>query len=162
VIANNIAAGYLRDITEDIGRESTNTIVKYISKHEWYSQKSAADIAGFPPEDQSKKLVRFQQLGDAMPDERAEIKYLPMSEINRLLPKIPSGSIANLIRANMHDKPTLVSHQVFIIDKNGEKIVRHAAQGRSVEDVPALEYFSRYANSKWPLLGLNILSPQSP
>lgn len=97
-----------------------------------------------------------------MPDERAEIKYLPMSEINRLLPKIPSGSIANLIRANMHDKPTLVSHQVFIIDKNGEKIVRHAAQGRSVEDVPALEYFSRYANSKWPLLGLNILSPQSP
>jgi hypothetical protein len=51
---------------------------------------------------------------------------------------------------------------VLLIRKGKTLYVRHAAFGKEVEDVPALEYFYRYFNSSWPLLGLNLQEITKP
>ena len=49
----------------------------------------------------------------------------------------------------------------LLIVKDGRRILRHAAAGKSVEDVPALEYFRRYDKASWRVLGVNLAQPRS-
>lgn len=164
-IANNAAAGFVRDITREVAGEGARTVHKRIKKSEWYAVKAAADLAGFDaaPEAKREELVlRWRELGKALPDQEVELPYLPIENLPELLPKIPSGTIANLIRDAKDDVPIVVSHQIFIFDTPKGKTVRHAAYGKFVEDVPALEYFYRYYGSKWRLLGLNLNAVLDP
>ena len=158
-IPNNIAAGFIKDITARIAGPDIEVASKWISKEKWYREKKISDITGFPkmsPEEKENLLQALRGLGESMPDEEAQIPYLPIRDFEERLAQIPSGTIANLVRADRLDKPVLISHQVFIIQKGGETYIRHAAFDSVVKDVPALEYFSRYESSKWPLLGINL------
>jgi hypothetical protein len=158
-IPQNVWAGYLRDVTREVAGDKTLELGKVVSKRQWYAHMSTASVEGrFSAEERLRRLPRLQALGLAFEDQRATIAVLPMEDLPRALARLPSGTIANLVRADLPDKPVLVSHQVLLIQKesDGPWFVRHAAFGKSVEDVPALEYFYRYFNSKWPLVGLNL------
>lgn len=164
-IPNNVAAGYLADITRLVAGGKTGSASKRISKRSWYAAKKLEDLKGFdqePPGDRIGRLERFRALGARSQDRRFAIEYLPIEELPGLAGAIPSGTVANLVREDRADVPVLVSHQVLIIDRGGSRFVRHAAAGRNVEDVPLLEYFYRYFNSRWKLLGLNLLEPRRP
>ena len=158
-LPNNVEAGYLKDITTEVAGAATRRAAKRISKRDWYSQRTLEDIQGFkafPAAEKEARLERLRKLGGEFPDRIASIPYLPMELLPQVLDKIPSGTIANLVREDRPDKPVLVSHQVLIIAMDGSRRVRHASSRGRVEDVPALEYFHRYSNSPWPLLGLNL------
>ncbi len=158
-IPNNIAAGFIKDITARIAGPDIEVASKWISKEKWYREKKLSDIEGFPkmsPQEKENLLQKLRRLGESTPDQEAQIPYLPIRDFEDRLSEVPSGTIANLVRADLSDKPVLISHQVFIIQKGGETYIRHAAFDSVVKDVPALEYFSRYENSKWPLLGINL------
>lgn len=158
-IPNNIDAGYLRDITVEVAGDKLRYAHKLISKRKWYSEKKIEDLEGFESEAQGKKkerLERLKETGKLFEDRVSTMPYVPVEMIPAVLNRIPSGTIANLVRQDRPDKPVIISHQVLFIDKDGAKFVRHAASGREVEDVAALEYLRRYDGSKWRLVGLNL------
>lgn len=162
-VPQNAWAGYLKDVTAEIAGEKVKTASKRISKREWYAKKTAEELQGIPdPADRERRLARLKTLGESFEDQIASLPYLPMDLVPALLPKIPSGTIANLVREDQADKPVLIAHQVLLVRRDGSPFVRHAAFGGRVEDVPALEYFYRFYNSKWRLLGLNLNRAQAP
>ncbi|MHB2025654.1 MAG: N-acetylmuramoyl-L-alanine amidase-like domain-containing protein [Elusimicrobiota bacterium] len=158
-IPNNIAAGFIRDITRNVAGDQTLIASKLISKRSWYAAKTAADLRGFDnlsPDQAAELTEQWRAGGESMPDVTASLPYLPIGLLPRFIDDIPSGTIVNLVRADDPSKPVMVSHQLLLIDSGGGKIVREAAYGDKVKDIPALDYFKIYRNSKWPLLGLNL------
>ena len=158
-LPNNIAAGFLRDITGEVAGARVRAVRKVISKRAWYQAKTEADLKGFESETPALKqarLARFRALGADLPDQEVSLSYVPLEELAALLPRIPSGTVVSLVREARGDKPTLVSHQFFIFDGPAGKIIRHAALGRTVLDVPAAGYIAGLANSAWRVLGFNL------
>lgn len=162
-IPNNIQAGFLKDITATIAGPHLKIASKVISKRKWYAGKIAGDIAvnDLSPSQEAALLKKLRKLGGEFPDQKVFLPYLPMRYIPRALSRIPSGTVANLVRGE-GPEPVLVSHQVLIIDKNGQAYVRHAAFDKSVQDVLASDYFRRYSHSKWEFLGLNLVEITAP
>lgn len=164
-IPNNIAAGFLKDITAQVAGKNIKTAVKVISKRIWYAEKKAMDLQNLTPMSAAKQvklLENLRRLGEKMPDQKVAVPYVPIEDLPAVLNRIPSGTIANLVRADKPSMPVLISHQVFIVDKGGVAYVRHAAWNQFVQDVPALDYFQRYLHSDWKLLGLNLLQITAP
>lgn len=158
-IPNNVKAGFLEDVTRQVAGDKAKTVTKLVSKKAWYAAKTLDDIQGFdnaPPGEKENRLERLKKAGDRFPDETAELPILPMDALPAALPRIPSGTVANLVREDKPDKPVVVTHQVLILQKGGQTVVRHAASGAKVSELPALEYFYRYFNSSWRLMGLNL------
>lgn len=158
-LPNNIAAGFLRDITAEVAGPAARSVAKTISKRAWYAAKTEADLAGFDaesPEARAGRAARLRALGENIPDQRAAINYVPLEELPRLLNSIPHGTVVSLVREDRADKPTLVSHQFFIFDGRRGKIIRHAAQGKQVMDADAAQYIAGLAGAKWRVLGFNL------
>jgi len=155
-VANNVAAGYLRDITAEVAGAKAVEVHKTISKKKWYQRKSSSSIEGGFSKDEKKALVtKLRKLGNDVPDARATLTVLPMTSLRSALTHIPSGTIANLVHADRRDRGTIVSHQVLLIKKGESWYMRHAASGKGVEDDP-IERLGRYRDLKWRLVGLNL------
>ena len=166
-IPNNIAAGYIRDITREVAGNKTRTVTRTISKAKWYSEKTEKDLWGFDnlsPEKRTELVIKWRELGNKFPDEKITLDYLPLQDLPEFLNKIPSGAILNVVREPSKDEraPLLVSHQMFLIDTPKGKVVRDAVINKSVMDIPALQYFKVYAGVKWPVLGVNINEVHHP
>ncbi len=163
-LPNNIKAGFLRDITTEITGQNAVEVSKTISKRKWYLRKSLASFHGRFSEDEKHCLLpALQALGEQFPDQRATLAVLPIHDLPRIIGRIPSGAIVNLVRADQADKPTIVSHQALLIKKNDKWYVRHASSaGRAVEDDPVFDALSEYGDSSWPLIGLNLNLPEDP
>lgn len=166
-IPQNIWAGYLRDVTAEVAGDKAVQVGKTISKRDWYLSMSTANVEGkFTEEDRAARAAKLKTLGAVFEDQRAVLTILPLDALPAALKKIRSGTIASLVRADLPDKPVVVTHQVLLIQKGKKKdaawFVRHAAFGKAVEDVPALEYFYRFYNAKWPVLGLNLVELRDP
>lgn len=158
-LPNNIAFGFLRDITAEVGGASARAVSKSISKRAWYAAKTEADLSGFDaesPEARAGRAARLRAIGANLPDQRAVINYVPLEDLPRLLGAIPHGTVVSLVREDRADKPTLVSHQFFIFDGPRGKTIRHAAQGKQVMDVDAAQYMAGLAGAKWRVLGFNL------
>ncbi|OGR39884.1 MAG: hypothetical protein A2X29_12000 [Elusimicrobia bacterium GWA2_64_40] len=158
-LPNNIAAGFLRDITAEIAGSEARSAAKTISKRAWYAAKTEADLDGFDweaPEARAARAARLRALGAGLPDQRATVNYVPLEALPRLLARIPHGTVVSIVREDQPDKPTLVSHQLLIIDGGRGKIIRHAAQGRQVLDTDAAQYIAGLSGAKWRVLGFNL------
>ncbi|MBI3552501.1 MAG: DUF1460 domain-containing protein [Elusimicrobia bacterium] len=164
-IPNNAAAGFLEDITEAVAGPKTKRLRKLVCKRDWYAQRTLDDIQGFPSttpgSEKEKRIKDLQALGARFADQETLTPYLPMDQLETLMPKLPSGTIANLVREDRPGKPTIISHQVLLIGKKG-KFVRHAASGKEYLDVPALEYFRSCSGSSWKPLGVNLNAIREP
>ncbi len=162
-LPNNIAAGFLRDITGEVAGAGVRAVRKTVSKRAWYQGKTEADLKGFDyetPAQRAARLARFRALGENMPDQDVTLSYVPLEDLAALLPRIPAGTVVSLVREARDDKPTVVSHQFFIFDGPSGKIIRHASFGKAVLDVPAADYVSRLAGSSWRVLGFNLAAVQ--
>jgi hypothetical protein len=156
-VPNNIRAGYLRDVTLEVAGRDAVEVSKVVSKREWYLHKSLVNFEGqFSEEYKQRSLSKLQALGEQFPDERAALTVLPIRALAGALPRIPSGTIANLVRTDKRGIDTIVSHQVLLIKKNEGWYVRHASTGKMVEDDSIVGYFQRYEGAAWPLIGLNL------
>ncbi len=160
-IPNNIRAGFLIDVTAKLAGPAAREAPKTISKRRWYAEKTEQDLHGFekaPPSDIDSKLAALRALGRDMPDETVRLPYLPLSRLAALESRIPSGTIASLVREDAPQAPTLVTHQGFLIRKDGMLYFRHASERLGhVVDEKADSYFASYAQSRRKLLGINLL-----
>ncbi|HVE13821.1 MAG TPA: N-acetylmuramoyl-L-alanine amidase-like domain-containing protein [Elusimicrobiota bacterium] len=165
-VPNNVQAGFLKDITRRVAGDKAKSAGKIIRKRAWYEAKKLEDLKGFDAEPAAKKekrLERWRALGARYKDQTVALDYLPIESLPKLADKIPSGTVASLVREDKEGVPVLISHQLLIVDKGGAKFVRHAGtKDGGVEDVPLLAFFYPYFNSKWKLLGLNLLEVTEP
>jgi hypothetical protein len=132
---------------------------KLISKRAWYISHTLNDIKGFsdlPKPDLDAKLKRMQALSAQFQDEVSTIAYVPLAVLPDVLDRIPSGTVANLVRENLPDKPQAITHQMLIVVKDGKRFVRHAAYGKTMEEQPADKFFSRYDGVSWRVVGVNL------
>lgn len=160
-----IKDGYLEDITKEVAGDKAKVVTKKIRKGEWFRSLSTAALEGFddaPLADRSRRAHELQSLGDRFGSVDASLPYLPLENLPELLDKIPSGTVANLVREDLPEKFVLVTHQVFFFDKDGRKVVRHAAFGKQVQEEDALAYFYKYFNARWRLMGLNLNRIKAP
>lgn len=158
-LPNNIAMGFLRDITAEVAGPGARSVSKTISKRAWYAAKTEADLAGFgheSPAERAARAARLRALGENIPDQRVTLAYVPLEDLPRLLNSIPHGTVVSVVREDRADKPTLVTHQLFIFDGRRGKVIRHAAQGRQVLDVDAAQYIAGLAGAQWRVLGFNL------
>lgn len=158
-LPNNIAAGFIEDITDKVAGERTKFAVKTISKRDWYAKKTLDEIQGFghePKPERERRLEALRALGRNIRDVQVTIPYVAVEDLAEFLPSIPSGTIVNFVREDQPDKPVLVTHQAFIVNDGSVKMLRHAAFNRRVEDVPVLEYFAKLEGSSWRVLGINL------
>jgi len=155
-VPNNVAAGFLRDVTSEIAGPRVAKVSKTISKRKWYLKKTTASLEGEIAEDEKHPLVlKLHQLGERFADERATLPVLPMSALPQALAHIPSGTIANIVHVDQKDRDSLVSHQVILIKKSDGWYLRAAAVGKAVEDDP-ISHLAIYRDLKWRLAGLNL------
>ncbi|HBA60600.1 MAG TPA: hypothetical protein DCZ92_07240 [Elusimicrobia bacterium] len=159
-LPNNIAAGFLKDITSDVAGRQVSYVTKVISKRAWYAAKTGADLKGFDsetPQERGARLERLRALGTNIPDQEVKIKYIALPWLKALLANIPSGTVVSLVREARADKPTVITHQFFIFDGPKGKIVRHASQGAKVLDIPADAYIAVLSSiTTWKVLGFNL------
>ena len=157
--SNNEAAGFLKDITADVAGGRTGVEHKLISKRAWYASHILSDIKGFsdlPPAQLEAKLQRLQKIGERFQDEVSTITYVPLPILAQVMDRIPSGTVANLVREDLPDHPQTITHQMLIVIKDGRRFVRHAAYGKAVEEAPAEDFFRRYDGASWRVVGVNL------
>lgn len=164
-MSNNIAAGFLTDITAKVAGRRMKWVFKTIRKKDWYAAKSTADLQGFgsePAEDILARIQRWRAAGEGMRDVSARLPYLPLEDFADLAHAIQTGTIGNIVREDLPEKPIVVTHQVLFLQTPKGTILRHAAYGKQVQDEPAAAYFERMKDAKWRVLGVNLNAIKGP
>lgn len=156
-IPNNIRAGFVKDITAEVGGVNVKVAQTWIEKDMWLQMKGDA----------------YQKLSRQFKKELGEISYVAKEDLlaqPTLLERIPSGSIFHVVRPNWDLRNAIgtqldVSHEGFLIRENGVLYMIHASNGvrdgsddyRGVKREPLLAYIERVMKGSSSMAGLNIL-----
>lgn len=158
-IPNNVASGFVKDITVETAGINTKWSQTWIDKAGWYA----------------KKGEEYQDIGEDIPLTLAQLPYIGKEDLlnkPELINKIPSGSIFNLVRPNWDLTKAAgthmdVSHQGYLIRENGVLYMVHASNGMGrdgsdnymgVKKEALASYISRVMLSKASMAGFNILA----
>lgn len=148
-LVRNSEAGFVRDVTREVGGAATRVLRKVVSPRAW--------------EGRNRKWVR--RIGLESLPQAYEIAYLPIDVALRNAAQIPSGTILSDVREDLSTTPVTVSHTGFVMTVAGRKVFRHASgRGRFVEDTPLERYLrtlkqsvkERQAGRPWRVLGINL------
>lgn len=139
-----IKLGFLQDITREIAGAEAVVEKKKIDVAVWKKNKSDKT--------------------PALPDERIPsgefaLDVWPLKLAHKGMDKIPVGTVMNIVRVDYSTVPVRVSHQALVIEKNGKRYVRHAADRmfHSVVDEPIDHFFVRMEKyGKWPVTGVHL------
>lgn len=149
-IPNNMARGFLVDITQEVGGAQTVWVEKQFGLERWRR-------AGAKP---------LLALPDAvLPQGTFRLPVLPIAAAQGLAQRFPHGAILDVVRSDHRHQPDRVSHQGLILHRGGQVWLRHAAHRiyNRVVDEPLAHHLGRLARyGKWPVTGINLLMPQRP
>jgi hypothetical protein len=146
-IPDLVAAGWVVDITKELGGKAAKTVTVEITKASWAKRRIAKDLS----------------LPDtAVPYGTYRLAVLPLDVLGRRDVVIPVGTIVNVVRVEVPWSPTLVSHQGIVLEGPNGRFVRHASPVlKRVVDEPYERFVARYIKprtpKKWKVLGLNVL-----
>lgn len=147
-IPNNESAGLLKDITVRISRNAgfvASYVYKEIDKTAWFrSQKNM----------ESNRAVA--KAPDSFGAIDVKVPYLPLDRVMGAVQHIPQGALINIVRESKARYPVLISHQGFLIWKNGVAYFRHASRNKEVTEVPLEKYVKQAQKMPWRVLGMNI------
>ena len=158
-IPNNASAGFLRDITQTVaGKNGAKVATAVIDKAAWY------------------RKMKFDDVGQNIKPETVSIPYVALDSIfpesggvdQDLLDRIPSGAVVNVVRPNWDLAKAIgtrmnVSHQIFMIRKNGRLLVRQATSAgqKKVVDMDVIEFLRPLLQSP-TIKGINVLEVVEP
>ena len=89
----------------------------------------------------------------------------PLNDAAAHADRIPAGTILHLVRVDFANVPVRVSHQGLVLEKDGKKFMRHAADRlhHRVVDEPLDRFFARMKlYGKWPVTGVHLTTLQPP
>jgi hypothetical protein len=130
-IPGNARAGYLKDITREVGGLATRVVEKTVDATQW----------------RGKFAAMYKRLGDVAPSGQVRLDYIPLDAIAGVTTRLPRTSIAYVVAEPQEGVPYVVTHMGLVIrPEQGPVIFRHASAhpvNRSVVDVPLLDYVAQ-------------------
>ena len=151
-IPNNTRAQILFDSTSQIAQSSgvgLQVEKKIIDRGSWLNAQLSHHSGG-------RALASFQKSSVEI-----SLPYLKVSDLNRVVASLPSGSVLNLVHPADGIHPVLITHQGFIIREGNQVQFRHALLNHGIRTMDLLSYVRRLSQSQrkgffWPLIGVNI------
>jgi hypothetical protein len=140
-IPANIAAGFVRDVTRELGGKGVSDATLTLGDDDYESEEGRALLL-----EESERVLGTFSLPVVAPKRLASLA-------------LPAGTLINVVRSEREGIPTRVSHVGLVVVRHGKLVVRHAhkPRGKVVEDsVPAFIAAAR-RTKKWPLTGFNLL-----
>ena len=154
-IPNNTRSGILTDITEAVARSAgvfAGTEVKMIGRGKWLSQQVQQGKV-------SRSIASESDEAFHAPPVQAKVAYVPVEEIDKVSAKIPNGTVLNLVRGNNPHQPVLITHQGFVVQKEGVTYLRHATPDGNIRTVELSKYLhAQFGKDRkgWPVIGVNL------
>lgn len=152
-IPNNVDAGILRDITASVARRAglhERTVSKVIHKKRWFEAQ-----ADYP----ARRTVASRGVMGAPrapEDVSVTLPYIPLENVQQAIEHVPTGTVVNIVHADSGSKPVLISHQGFIVKRNGKAYFRHARRTHGIKDSPFASYMRSQAGRSWRVVGINL------
>ncbi|MBI1945184.1 MAG: DUF1460 domain-containing protein [Deltaproteobacteria bacterium] len=145
-----VRLGFLEDITRAVAGDEVRVEEKRLDARVWHRARHQ----GMP----------------ALPDERIpngtfRLDVWPLDLARAGAARIPVGTILHLVRVDYGSVPVRVSHQGIVLEKDGKRVLRHAADRmyHSVVDEPLDRFFSRMQQyKKWPVAGVHLTRATAP
>jgi len=149
-IPNNIRAGFLIDVTRQVGGDRVVLASKQFGPDVWKKSR-AKNLPPLTPE--------------MIPVGTFELPVIPIAVVPDIVDQIPAGAVLSVVRADYRSLPFRVSHQGLVVRRDGKTYLRHAGRAgyNRVVDEPLLKHLDRAAAyNKWPVTGINLLLPRIP
>ncbi|RLB58576.1 MAG: DUF1460 domain-containing protein [Deltaproteobacteria bacterium] len=147
-VPGNQRAGFLRDITRQVGGSVVVEARKRLGPEVWHAR---------PP---GKPWPLLND--DQVPRGVFSLPVIPLPQARKLVASIPRGSILLVVRADRADMPIRVTHLGLVVGSARGPVLRHAARnlfGRVVDE-PLAQFLKRIsAYRKWPITGINLQQP---
>ncbi|MBN2497130.1 MAG: DUF1460 domain-containing protein [Deltaproteobacteria bacterium] len=141
----NQRAGFLEDITVQVGGPAARWVRKRLTARIWSLRKP--DVA-------------WPELGpDQIPAGDFELPILPLDDVLRLVDRIPAGSLLSVVRRDLRNMPTRVTHQGLLVQDGARPKLRHAGRagyGLVVDEDLAHFIERNKAYRRWPVEGINL------
>ena len=136
-LPNNLQNGILEDVTDRIAMStsvSSKTVAKLIKKREWITSQVG----------RHKVERTLASIGsEVWQDVRAEVKYLPIQNVRGFMARIPNGTVANVVNEDTPARLVLITHQGFVLQRDGKTYFRHANPGGQIRTDLLTEYVRR-------------------
>jgi len=148
-IPMNQKAGFLVDITVQVGGDHTRWARKRLDGHVWQMRWNKAMWPALRPEQ--------------VPSGIFALPIIPLEDLPGLMGRIPSGAILSVVREDRPWFPERVSHQGLVVIRKGRFFLRHASKlpFHRVVDEPLEGFLKRnLAYRKWSVEGLNLQMPR--
>lgn len=179
-IPNSEKKQYLKDVTLEIDPTAPERI-EWIDLDGWFTNqaKAFADqirvLEAGSDADKKQKISELEGkiagLNRASPNKKVtplgRVRYVPLTALltKSVQDKIKTEKILvfNLVK-NEHtlkDLNLIISHQGFVIERDGKLYFRHASRGTQTLDIPFENYIQeRLKDTVWPTLGFNLMRIQ--
>lgn len=144
------AAGLLLDVTLKLGGDAVHRETKKLDLSVW----KHAHHPGLPVLDDAR-----------IPSGVFALDVWALDDVSAHFDRIPAGTLLHVVRVDFPGVPVRVSHQGLVLEKNGKKFIRHAADRmhHRVVDEPLPRFFSRMKQyRKWPVAGVHLTLLQAP
>lgn len=142
--------GFLEDITRAVAGTETVVEQKELNAQLWRRGRNA-HLPTLPPE--------------RIPNGTFSLDVWPLELARAGALRIPAGTVLHVVRVDFKNVPVRVSHQGLVVEKNGKKFLRHAADRmfHSVVDEPLDGFFRRMQQyRKWPVSGVHLTAVREP
>jgi hypothetical protein len=145
-LPNASRAGFVRDITSQIGNNIAQTAI--------FSTNSAVLAPKY-------KLLHTR-IGNRWPQGIYQLSYLPIDWASKHTEEIPAGTVLQIVRTPKQGTPHVVSHQGIVLEVEGRKVLRNASstpRHMRVLDYDLAAYLKSAAKRPhaWRIIGINIL-----
>jgi hypothetical protein len=149
-LPNNVRKGYVRDITREIGGESTLAVAKKFSAARWSARRKPDDLP-LPVE--------------LVPQGTFTLDIVPLPVAQERVSLVPGGTLLFVVRKDLYAHPTRVTHVGLVLVQAGRRVLRHASSrpyGRVVDE-PLGAFLARNARyDKWPVEGVALYQLRVP
>lgn len=164
--SNAIGKNYLSDVTLLID-PTAHERMKWLDIDGWFQDKvdevqNSTSLSQPEKDDLIAALTKDSTNKKTTP--LARLHYVPLKTLltaaTQKKLKAEKILLFNLIKNEntKTDVPVIVSHQGFIIVKQGTLYLRHAAQSKETQDVLFNDYIqTRLKDTTWPTLGMNLM-----
>jgi hypothetical protein len=147
-IPNNETAGVLKDITVQIARKAGFMAA--------FARKNIDKVSWFKHQKNESAQRYLASLGGSSATAAVQLPYLPLDQVMSALQHIPNGAIINVVRESKDRFPVLISHQGFLIWKNGVAYFRHASRNKEIRETPFNKYLKEARAMPWKVVGFNV------
>jgi hypothetical protein len=147
-IPNAVAKGFLRDVTRQWGGARTRRVSKLLDARSWESKNGQALALD----------ARARPMGEFSLD------IIPAAAALGRLARVPSGTLAVVVRADRASLVTRVSHLGVLVQSKRGPLLRHASRsfGKVIDERVEAYLGRNLSYAPWTIEGVALFEPTEP